>query len=70
MKHNVFLQDQEGRRILTMKDVRDFSVAPGNPNAASFSPNEYVYWDALDGLEEENSFTGLASRYGIMVPGC
>jgi hypothetical protein len=51
-----------------IKNVRDFSVTPGNPKAASIAPEQYVYWNALDQLEREKFFTGLASTYGVTLP--
>jgi ABC-type nitrate/sulfonate/bicarbonate transport system substrate-binding protein len=50
--------------IVGIKNVRDFSVTPGNPKAASIPPEQYVYWNALDDLEREKFFVGLASKYG------
>ncbi len=52
-----------------VKNVRDFSVTPGNPKAAAIAPEQYVYWNALDELEREKFFTGLAATYGITPPG-
>lgn len=55
--------------IAGVKNVWDSSVAPGNPKTASIAPEQYVYWNALDELERENFFTGLAATYGVTPPG-
>jgi len=55
--------------VAGVKNVRDFSVVPGNPKAAAIAPEQYVYWNALDELEREKFFTGLAATYGITPPG-
>jgi ABC-type nitrate/sulfonate/bicarbonate transport system substrate-binding protein len=52
-----------------IKNVRDFSVTPVNPKADSVPPDKYVDWNALDDLEREKFFTGLASTYGIAPSG-
>jgi ABC-type nitrate/sulfonate/bicarbonate transport system substrate-binding protein len=51
-----------------IKNVLDFSVVPGNPKAALIPPDQYVYWKAVDELEREKFFAGLASRYGVTLP--
>ncbi len=51
-----------------IKNVRDFSVAPGNLKAASIPPEQYVYWKPLDNLEHDSFFTSLATRYGVVPP--
>lgn len=51
-----------------IKNVLDLSVIPGNPKAALIPPEQYVYWNAVDELEREKFFTGLASRYGVTLP--
>ena len=55
--------------VVGIKNVRDISVTPGNPKAASIPPEQYVYWNPLDDLQGEKFFTGLASRYGVAVSG-
>jgi ABC-type nitrate/sulfonate/bicarbonate transport system substrate-binding protein len=55
--------------VAGIKNVRDFSVTPGNPKAAAIPPESYVFWNALDDLEQEKFFSGIASKYGVSVSG-
>lgn len=55
--------------VAGIKNVRDFSVTPGNSKAAAIPPEKYVYWNALDDLEQEKFFIGLASKYGVSISG-
>jgi ABC-type nitrate/sulfonate/bicarbonate transport system substrate-binding protein len=51
--------------VTGIKNVRDFSVSPGNPKAAAIPPEKYIFWPALDDLQQEKFFTTLASKYGV-----